>query len=207
MSEVSTSERLRPIDLNDLALEDEALQLDPDADAFQGPPPPPDGVHLVKLSLFRRNGESPFQAGRDRRGRPYIMAAVVGTLVAEGKPWNNQKVFDRVSTVIFQSSGTCRMAGALKALGISVPATTSTKQLAQLLENALEGEPLVGVETRWEARAQHDETWVTVAKGMKRFPMRQDGSYQHIITDPDTGELVTAQATVVRYLPAAQVKG
>ena len=36
-------EKMKPVDLNDLYLEDENLQLDPDADAFQGPPPPPDG--------------------------------------------------------------------------------------------------------------------------------------------------------------------
>ena len=57
-------------------------------------------MHLVKLALFRRNGNSPFEAGKDKRGRPFIMAQVVGTLIAEGRPWNNTKVFDRVSTVV-----------------------------------------------------------------------------------------------------------
>lgn len=198
---------LKAVDLNDLALEDEALLLDPDADAFQGPPPPPDGIHLVKLALFRRNGESPFQAGKDKHGRPYIMASVVGTLIAEGRSWNNQKVFDRVSTVILGTSGTCRMAGVLKALGIPVPATTTMKGLAQMFENALEGEPLIGIETQWQCRSQRGDTWETILRGMKKFPQRQDGGHQHIITDPETGELVTAQANVLRYVQRDQVKG
>jgi hypothetical protein len=200
------SENMKPVDLNDLYLEDESLQLDPDADAFQGPPPPPDGVHLAKIMPFRKNGDSPFQVGKDKRSKPFIMAAVVNKAVAEGRPWDGANIFDRVSSVIMQNSGTCRMAGVLKALGITVPATTTMKGLARMLETALAGEPMICVETQWQARAQHGDKWVTILRGMKKFPQKPDGSYSHIVDDPETGEKVTAQAVVLRYLPADKVK-
>ena len=98
------------------------------------------------------------------------------------------------------------MAGVLKALGIAVPATITMKALAKMLENALEGEPLIGIETQWQARAQHGDKWETVTRGMKKFPQRADGTYNHIIDDPETGEKVAAQATVVRYVAADKVK-
>ncbi len=198
---------LKPVDLNDLYLEDEALQLDPEADPFQGPPPLPDGVHLVKPSLFRRNGNSPFQAGMDKTSHKFVMASVVATVVAEGKPWNGAKIFDRVTTIMLGNTQTCRMAGVLKPLGVKIPATTTAKELAKTFETQLEGEPLIGVETQWQARAQHGDKWVTLLRGMKKFPQREDGSYNHVIEDPETGEKVTAQATILRYMPADKVKG
>lgn len=196
---------LHSIDLNDLQFEDDPLQLDPEADAFETPQPVPDGTHACQITLFRRNGESPFSAGKDKHGRPYIMASISGSVIAEGKPYNNTHVFDRVSTVVLSSSRTCRMAGLLRALGVPVPANTTARALAQMLETTLQGEPLVGIETQWQVRAQRGDTWKTILRGMRKFPLRADGSHNHVIDDPDTGEKLTAQATVLRYLPVEKV--
>ncbi|HOQ48055.1 MAG TPA: hypothetical protein PK157_22295 [Bryobacteraceae bacterium] len=184
------------------------VSIDLSADPFEGPPPVPDGIHFARLGIFRQSGDSGLKAGRAKDGRPFIMVRLQGTIEAEGKPYHGFKVFDQASTMIMRN-GTCRIAGILHKLQQQVPSNTNPKELVRLLQVALEGEPLIGIETQWQAQSQQDDgTYKTILRGMKRFPPRLNpetgevipGEYLPVIEDPRTGERVTAQAVVLRYL-------
>ncbi len=198
------------VSLDDLDLEYSGdLNIDPNADAFAGLDPVPDGVHLVKLALFKSGEDTGLKAGKGKNdGKPFIMAKLVGTVVEEGKPYDKFKIFDQVSTMVMRT-GTCRVAGVLSKLGIRVPASTNPRELMKALVVALEGEPVIGVETQWQASSlQADGNWKTLLRGMKRFPPRVNpetkeviaGEYVSTVEDPNTGEPAKAQAAVLRYL-------
>jgi len=194
------------LDINDMSLVDEEpIEIDPEADAFATPTPPPDGTHIVKLKLFRQgSGDSGFTIAKDKNGNEYIQARLESRVVAEGTKYNNMPVFDRVNTIVLQSTSTCSMAGVLKALRVAVPSRISKRDLAKTLAAVLEGEPLVKIETQWQIREEQDDgKWRTILKGMKRFPPKKDvsgnvvpGEFEHIVDGS------AAQATVLRYLPA-----
>lgn len=196
----------KALDLNEISLVDEEpIEIDPEADAFATPAPPPDGTHLVKLKLFRQgSGDSGFTIAKDKNDNEYIQARLEARIVAEGQKYDNAPVFDRVNTIIMQSTGTCSMAGVLRALKVPVPSRVSKRDLARTLATALEGEPLVKIETQWQIREeQSDGKWKTVLKGMKKFPPKKDGQgnvipgeHEHVVDGN------AAQATVLRYLPA-----
>lgn len=203
--------KLQSVDLNELQLEDDDLGSDfnPDADAFSGPPPPPDGIAFVKLRLFK-GGDTPtgFSVGQTRNGDSYIMARIEARIVDEGGPFHDRPLFDRQSTAKRTGSGTCGIAGVLKALGEAVPRTIGKRELAVMLRDVLEQEPMCRIEHQWQGRAQTgtDDNgrpiYRTVKRGMKKFPQNEDGSYNHVFEHD--GEEVVAQATILRYLPAEE---
>jgi hypothetical protein len=192
------------IDLNELQLEEEPLELNPEADPSTPPPPPPDGIHLAKLKVFRQGSESGWTRAKDKNGNDYIGVRLELRIVAPGEPYDDRPVFDRVNTIVMQGTGTASIMGPLRALKVPVPTKISKVELAKLLATQLEGEPTVKVETRWEIREEQEEgKWKTVRRGMKKFPPKHDangnvipGEYDHTIDG------LHAQATVVRYLPA-----
>lgn len=205
-------EKLQGFDnLNDLPLiDEEPMNIDPDADAFAGFVLPPDGVHMAKLSLGKGGAVPTFQPGVDKNGKKYIAVNVEARIVAEDKPYNNAVIFDQASTIVMQSTGTCRIAGILQALRVPVPSTMTKNQIVAQLAAQLEGEPLVQIETQWQAREQQDDgKWKTVVRGQKRFTPKHDadgnvvpGEYETFAESPRTGAQVDAKAIIVRYLPA-----
>lgn len=107
-------------DINSLQLEDDDLVIDPNADPDTRQVPP-EGKYIVKLGINEGNG-SAYTSGVDKRGRSYVMLNLVGTIVADGSPFNNMKVFDSRSTLVLDSSGTCGLMAIPRALGLKVPA-------------------------------------------------------------------------------------
>lgn len=182
------------VDINDLQLADEQVDVNADADAFSGPPPPDDGDHLVKLSLGRKK----VQQGKDKQGRVYYMVDVQGKIL--GGKFENRVTFDMVSTMVMQGSGTSRMVGVLKALGEPVSSRVSIVDLTRQLVNKLAGEPTVIQTTNWRAYCADCEK--NILRGQKRFPQNGDGGHRHQIECPKDGTLCTAQADVQGYKPA-----
>ena len=93
-----------------------------------------------------------------------------------------------------------------------MPARTTKTELVQLVSRHLEGEPLVGVEVRWESRYQDENgVWKTFKKGMRNYPEKLDengqptGQYVPEAEAPD-GQTYPARATIMRYLPAEEVR-
>lgn len=185
------------VDINNLELVDEQVDVNADADAFAGPPPPDDGDHLVKLSL----GRDKVQQGKDKQGRVYYMVHVQAKVL--NGPFENRVLFDRVSTMVMQGSGTSRMVGVLKALGEPVGNRVSIVDLTRQFVNRLAGEPEVTVTTQWRGYCADCEK--NVLRGQKRFPQNGDHTHRHQIECSKDGSLVTAQADIVAYKPAAQV--
>lgn len=183
----------QPVDINDLQLADEQVDVNAEADAFAGPPPPDDGDHVGKLSI----GRDKTQQGKDKGGRVYYMVHVQGK-IGPG-PFENRVLFDRVSTMVMQS-GTSRMVGVLKVLGEQIPGRVGIVDLTRQFVNKLTGEPDVTFTTQWRGYCGDCEK--NVLRGQKRFPQNADGTHRHQLECPKCGSLVTAQADIVAYKPA-----
>lgn len=210
--ELDLKEKAKPVDINDLQLADEQVDIDGDADAFAGPPPPDDGDHLVKLSVGKRAVTS----GKDKRGRVFYMVDTNAKIVAGD--FENRILFDNVSTMVMDSSGTSRMAGVLKALGQPVGGRTSVVELTRSYVNTLTGEPQTTAQTQWTAYCadckQESDTSGgkrgkkngIVLRGQKRFPQDANGGHRHQVECPNCGSMLSARAEIVAY-KAAQVGG
>jgi hypothetical protein len=181
----------KEVDINDLQLADEQVDVNAEADAFAGPPPPSDGDHRVKLSL----GNKKVQQGKDKNGKLYYMVHLQ-MKVQPGDPFENRVVFNNVFSTVNQN-GTSTMIGVMKALGESVSARESILDLTRRLVNRVAGEPEVIVTTQWRAYCADCDK--TVLRGEKRFPQNPDGSHRHQFECKTCGSLVSAQAEPVAY--------
>jgi hypothetical protein len=194
--------QLQTLDLNDptLILPDEELVLNPDGDAFAGLAPVDDGEHVAVLTFGQRGT----QLGTTKDGRKYIMAHLQATIEEGTKKF---VVFDTVSTLVQESSGTSRMAGVLKAAGETVPARISIGDLARQFAQFVAGSPRVLITTRWEAQYQlppengaSKGKYKTFLRGQRKFPENGNGGLVSEVKAPD-GTLVRAQAVITKYAP------
>lgn len=192
------------VDINDLPLDEEVIEINPDADPNTPPPPPPDGVHLAKLKLFRQGNDSGVQLKTDKNDQKYYQIALELRIVAPGEVWDDRPLFDRVNTIYLQSTGTMSIMGPLRALKVPVPSKVSKNELVKLLVAQLEGEPTVKVETQWGVEEEQDNgKWKSVRKGQKRFPLRKGPDGADIPGEHDHMAFgKAAQAKILRYLPA-----
>lgn len=204
--EVDLKEKAKPVDLNDLQLADEAVDINAEADAFAGPPPPTDGDYRVKLSMGRRGVSS----GKDKNGRLFYMVDV-NAKVNAGE-FENRILFDNVSTMVMQNTGTSRMAGVLKALGDPVGGRTSILETTRKFADKLVGEPEVTVQSQWtaycadcneenKANPKRGKKNGIVLRGEKRFPQNGDGKHRAQVECPNCGSLLNARAEIVAYKP------
>src|SRR5258708_2518726 len=108
-----------PVDINDLGLVGAEVTVNTEGDPFVQPPPPPDGLHLIAMQPL---DAKKWEKRVDKRDKPYYMCNLELRLVEPGgSMYDNWPVFDRASTMIMQSSGTCRIEGILRALRLAVP--------------------------------------------------------------------------------------
>jgi len=211
--ELELKEKAKPVDINDLQLADEQVDINADADAFAGPPPPLDGDYLVKLSV----GKRAVSGGKDKRGRPFYMVDTNAKIITG--PFENRILFDNVSTMVMDSSSTSRMAGVLKALGEVVSGRVSIVETTRQYVNKLTGEPQATVQTQWtaycgdckadfDANPKRGKKGGIVLRGEKRFPevvTEVDGvklsHHRHQVECPICGSMVSARAEIVAYKP------
>lgn len=203
--ELELKQKAVQVDINDLQLADEQVDIDGDADAFAGPPPPNDGDHRVKLSV----GKRAVSGGKDKKGRPFYMVDTNAKILAGD--FENRILFDNVSTMVMDSSGTSRMAGVLKALGEPVGGRTSIVELSRAYVNKLTGEPEVLVQSQWTAycadcKSDFDSSGGKrgkkngiVLRGQKRFPQDANGGHRHVVECPNCGSVLNARAEIIAY--------
>ena len=207
--EVDLKEKAKPVDLNDLQLADEMVDVNADADAFAGPPPPTDGDYRVKLSLGKRG----VSQGKSKDGKLFFMADVNAKVIVG--EFENRILFDNVSTMVMQNTGTSRMAGVLKALGETVGGRTSILEMTRKFADKLTGEPEVTVQTQWTAycadcneenkqNPKRGKKGGIVLRGEKRFPQNGDGHHRAQVECPNCGSLLNARAEILAYKPAPQ---
>ena len=199
--------------LDALPDDDTPLEVDPEKDAFAAPPPPPDDTYVAKLAL----GPKKFMTGTSAKGVNFVMAHIMAKIIDEGKRTNNQVVFANESDMVF--NGTSRISGVLSVLGFKAKRDYQTRrEMIELLGTALGTEPVVQIKTRWELSAETGvnpstgkKVYETVLKGMKNFPVNEDGSYNPSPSGTfplKSGGTVTldgsamAQATIVAYKAA-----
>ena len=197
----------KQVDLNDLSLIDESVTINPDADAFAGPPPPDDGEHRVKLSLGTGGVTGGTISRGESKGKPWYQIHIQGK-IQPGDPFEGRLTFNRASTMVF--NGTSEVVGILKAVGETVSVRESTLDLLRRLKARLDSEPEVIQKTQWTAycadcKAEFDtnpkkgKKGGIVLRGQNRFPQNGNGKHNHQIECPNCGSLVTAGCEVVAY--------
>lgn len=199
---------LTEVDINNLTLATEEMDIDTDADPFAFPPPVPDGTYRAKLVLSGKWTLYPKKDDPTTVG--YLATSVEARLIDDGQPWDNNPVFDNfVSTMIMPSTGTCRIAGILKAVGVSVPARTSHQELAQLLTDSLASEPIVNIQTQWEGYCENcpnknGKPGSTTLRAMGRYRVVEDSDpvrHDHEMECPKCNQTaLRTSARIRKYL-------
>lgn len=183
------------IDLNNLPFEPESLEVDPEKDQFQAPPPPEEGTFRVKLKQKETDGSLWVQDFTKKAHKRYLKTQIEARIIQPDGKYDNWPVFDNfVSTFVQESQGTNKIVGILKVLGHEVPRTTTDVDLAKKLTEVLAGEPECQITVQWEGYCENCEK--TVLKGQKRWP-----AGKHVTECSKDGGAVTAQARIVKYLP------
>lgn len=186
---------MQKIDLNNLPFQPESLEVDPDKDQFQSPPPPDEGTFRVKLKQKETDGSLWVQGEGKKNHKRYLKTQIEARIIQPDGKFDNWPVFDNfVSTMVMENQGTNKIVGILKALGHEVPRSTTDVDLAKRLTEVLAGEPEAQVTVQWEGYCEVCDK--TVIKGQKRFP-----AGKHITECSKDGAQVTAQARIVKYLP------
>lgn len=188
-------------------------------DPWAQPAPPPDGRHqaIICLGKAPQGADDPIQIHRQRKegekkgegtGDPYLQVPIALKIMAPGSPEDGLFVFDNANTLKMRT-GTTRVHEILKACGNPPPRTCSLGYLKQMLVETLGGENVtVEIETQWRAQAEVKDPktgevikYENIKTGMKNFPKNADGSYNHRIEHPKTGEELLAKADVKGYYP------
>lgn len=193
-----TKQAAEKIDINDPNLQVESLEVNVEADQFQYPPPPAEGTYRAKLKQKETDGSLWTRNFTKKGNKPYLQTAIECRLIAPDSKYDDWPVFDNfVSTLVQETSGTNRIVGILRALGVQVPARTTDKELAQLLTEVLAKEPDAMITVQWEGYCPTCEK--TAVKGEKRFPQLENGGHRGNMECPKDGSDVQAQARIVRY--------
>lgn len=202
------------LDSIDSSLISETIEINPDANPLEAPPPVVDGVARYRLILQDDSWEQR-ETKENKQGNKttFLMVKFSGQNVMEGTQDNNKRVFNIVNTLVFD--GKSEMAYILlKALGDTAEAKAYVAglknyvDLARAFKDVLKGEPIIRIETKWVAQRKVEEEgkktkYETVKSGMRSFPPidPKDPSkgYKHIIVDPKTQTEIAAQAVIQDY--------
>lgn len=216
---MDTTERAEPqtVDINDSSLDfgvDELSGLDVEKDQFASMPVIPDGTYRVKLIHKQADG-SYWLKKVTKKKKAYLNTQIECRVIDPAGNFDNWPIFDnQVSTLVMEMTGTNKIVGILKAIGVPTSELAQVardpKELAKLLTDKLQGEPEVQITTQWEAYCETCEK--TKVKGMKRFPAQKDAEGKPIkdkfssqMECPIDGTALMVNPRIVKYLPADYV--
>ena len=212
MSQEGTGKGVNYVDINNLEFADEVIEgFDPTVNQYDAPPPPKPGLYTAVLSFSsedptRRWRTMEYKAEKypQKAGQTYLVTELTGRIVEPGNEFDGRRVRDRfVSTGIFNKP-TSAVASLIHLFGRGDELTSgiSTRDLIQLFEACLAGEPQVKVRTDWEWRGQKaDDGTYPQVRGFKNFP-EVNGQVSHLIEDPNTGEKIPGFGVIVGYRAA-----
>jgi hypothetical protein len=197
------------IDIFDQSLGTEEVEINPEANAFAFPPPPPESGNPYRVKLKR--GSKGWMQYPSKNGKSgYLATDVEARIIAPGEEKLDDKpLFDNfVSTMVMPSTHTSRLVGVLKAIyetrgqGETINSHTSHQELARKLQEEFDRESEVGVVIQWEAycEACSDKDKRVVVRGEKRFPQNQDGTHVGEMEHKQCGSTISAQAKIQRYV-------
>lgn len=199
------------LDQIDSSLIEEVIELNPDANPMEAPPPVDDGTWRVKLTGASDWNTKDTNAKAGREPQTYLSTQFSGQVIAEGTPNNNKRVFGRVNTLVFD--GKSEMAYILlqiyggknnPAARAKVEALKKFTDLAKAFRDAVAGEPIIKVVTKWKARynagTKEAPDYKTALSGQSNFPSDGKGGRLHVVNVKGVGD-VAAQAEIQDYLP------
>lgn len=215
------------IDENDPRLVSESVADNIAADAYEIPPPAPDGIWRAKLKLGKVKNAAQQEVDYKswahpnvENGRPMFVVAVDAFLIdltgGNGKmSYDNTRVTDSfVKSGIDSKRGTSQMTTIIsKAGGKPLPGSTDRGRREQLVE-VLAGEPEALVETNWEvscqtcqklAEAKKEKRPRAYLQGMHRFPQKL-GKPDPQAQCPTCKTFNRAQVRISRYYKIGEVK-
>lgn len=185
----------------------ETVEIDPDVNPMDAPPPIDDGKRRFKLMLDTKSFEQSETKDKGRGSQPFIKCLVVAECAEEGE-FKGQKVFLRLNTLVFDGRSEMGFL-TLQALGGNknedareyVKGLNNYILLAKGFKETMASEPIIKISTQWMAQYKDkDGNYKTVKSGQKNFPGLGGGKFKHIVTAPN-GEEVAAQAVPVGYFP------
>lgn len=199
------------LDSLDSSLVQENIVLNPDVNPMEAPPPVDDGVHRVKLTGAQDWKPGDTKPNKNGDTQPYLSTQFSGVVIAEGTKNNNKRVFGRVNTLAFD--GKSEMAYILLQVyggkdnedaRAKIAGLKTFVDLAKAFRNAIAGEPIIKVSTKWQARynagTKEAPDYKTAYSGQKMFPSDGNGGNKHIVSVKGAGD-VAAQAVIQDYFP------
>lgn len=207
-------EQVQPIkvdlDTMDSSLVEENIEINPDANPMDSPPPIDDGVHRVKLILDPDWSMAETKPNKEGNKTTFYKCKISGQVVSEDKN-NNRRVFANLNTLTFD--GKNQMVWIMmQILGGNkneqarsfVAGLKSQLEIAKAFKEALSGEPIIKVKTKWSAQynagTKEKADYKTALSGQQNFPKNPDGTYKHVVNVRGFGE-VAARANIEDYFP------
>lgn len=216
VAEQEQTEATQPkkVNLDDLdaSLVEETVEIDPNANPMEAPPPVSDGKHRFKIVVDNNSWEhKETKANKQGNKTAFLSVKFYLVCVDEGTPDFNKRVFPEyggINTLVFDGKSvmgyiiTCLKGGDAQAKA-EVAELNNYVKLAQAFRDITAGEPILQASTQWVAQVnkgtQEDPDYQVVKRGQKTFPPDGKGGYRHII-QTQNGESV-ARATVQDYFP------
>jgi len=200
------------VDINDLSLLQEVVEVDGQArsEEFFQPPIPDDGEHEAILHLGDRGvtiGRQKDKASGQKTGVGFVNVHVQAKILND-QGQEGMSVFDNLTTIIM--GGLSRLHATMDMAGSRLPDRATLEEIRELATTWLAQNPRVRITTQWLAEvnrgSKEKPDYAVIAKGQRRFPPIVDeetqlptGKYSRDVTDPKTGDLVSAQVKVVKY--------
>ncbi len=199
------------VDINDLSLAQEVCEVDGQVsskDFFQ-PPIPDDGTYDAVLHLGDRGaviGRQKDKATGQKTGGGFVNVHVQAKILND-QGQESMSCFDNLTTVLM--GGMSRLHAVMDLAGSPLPNRATFEEIRDAAVQWLAQNPRVKITTQWLAeinRGTKDKAdYATLAKGQRRFPPvigddgQPTGKYEREVTDPKTGDLVSAQVKVTKY--------
>lgn len=204
------------LDEADDSLIQETVDISPESNPLEGPPPVSDGVHRFKL-FFVDDTEKSSYTNKQGGEVPFFKLQFYGICQDEGVDFN-KRIFGRENTLIFNGKNTlayiidkiygdnAESHSFVKGLG-----DPSGLKLAKAFKAALASEPIIKAKTEWSASFKDEEASTKAGKpkyrvaksGQKNFPKNPDGTFRPVVSVDGVGE-VKAQAKVLDYFADSQ---
>lgn len=202
-------------DINNMALGDEVVSVDPNASSedFFNPPLPDDGPHEAIMRLGNKGIEETRKwegrgSSRKKTGDPYLNVHVQLKAVKDGGGEGGTLGFDNLSTLVMDS-GTSRLHAAMDLFGFKLPATATITELRALIEQAMAQNPQGIVTTQWLAQVNRgtkdNPDYKDLCRGQKKFQPVLDsngeptGRYNPEVYDSQSELTIRAQAKIIKY--------
>ncbi len=201
------------LDLLDESSIEETIEIDPDIDPLEEPNPVEDGIHRVKVLQAPSAAWSKKSWTDKKTGAEHDFLTVKFSLqvLDEGVDLNKRIFPQALNTIVFDKKSPMAhlliqiLGGTQEAKDHVKGLATNYVALGKAFKEALAGEPVVKVQTRWVARLKTGEkkkgfdTYRTVLSGMKSFKKRPGGTYDPVVVS--RGDEARARAEVVAYFP------